>query len=123
MDGARRTATGEEVLAIPEHELVGGEIIERATPSGEHVALHPLRRRVRGRGAGRARHDPDRLLRPVRKTRTLSAWECPGAQARDQATTCKADSRGIAGVGASAARRIAVSSSSVGRTMVFNTLS
>lgn len=39
-DPARRDATREDFLAIPEgqrfHELIAGEIIERASPSGEH---------------------------------------------------------------------------------------
>src|SRR5687768_10995436 len=37
---ARRTATLEDFWAIPEHErfheLIGGELIEKAAPSGEH---------------------------------------------------------------------------------------
>ena len=39
-DPARRHATREEFLAIPErhrfHEFIAGEIVERASPSGEH---------------------------------------------------------------------------------------
>jgi Uma2 family endonuclease len=39
-DSARRHATPEDLWAIPEerrfHELIGGEIIEKAAPSGEH---------------------------------------------------------------------------------------
>lgn len=39
-EAARRKATLEDLLAIPEnqrfHELLGGEIIEKASPSGEH---------------------------------------------------------------------------------------
>ncbi len=61
-ESARRRATLAEMLAIPEamrfHELVGGELIEEATPSGEHgvaqagvvSAVGPSFQRTRGRG-------------------------------------------------------------------------
>lgn len=57
-------ATWEDLLAIPEgdrlHELLAGEIVERAAPSGEHglaqgdlrEALAPFRRRPGGRWPG-----------------------------------------------------------------------
>ena len=39
-ESARRTATLEDFRAIPDsqrfHELIGGELIEKAAPSGEH---------------------------------------------------------------------------------------
>lgn len=42
---ARRSATLDEFFAIPEdqrfHELIGGEIVQKADPSGEHVHTHP----------------------------------------------------------------------------------
>ena len=60
---ARRAATIEEFLAIPEdrrfHELLGGQIVEKASPSGEHgcaqssvvgAILPPYQRRVGGPG-------------------------------------------------------------------------
>jgi Uma2 family endonuclease len=59
---ARRTATLEDFLAIPEerrfHELIAGEIVEKASPSGEHGdaqggilgAIRPPFQRPPGRG-------------------------------------------------------------------------
>ncbi len=62
-DPARRNATLVEFLSIPEHErfheLVGGAIIEKASPSGEHggtqtgivrTVAPPFQRRSGGRG-------------------------------------------------------------------------
>jgi len=62
---ARSTATVEDFLAIPEerrfHELLGGEIVEKATPSGEHgdaqagivgAVRGPYHRRPGGGGPG-----------------------------------------------------------------------
>lgn len=61
---APRTATLGDFLAIPEqqrfHELLGGEIVEKATPSGEHgdaqagvvVAVRPAYQRRSGGGGG-----------------------------------------------------------------------
>jgi Uma2 family endonuclease len=63
-DSARRHATEEDFWAIPEHERfhewIGGEIVEKAAPSGEHGtaqadiigALHARFRRRSGGGAG-----------------------------------------------------------------------
>jgi Uma2 family endonuclease len=59
---ARRKATLEDLWAIPEarrfHELIGGELIEKAAPTGEHGgaqasivgAIHPPFHRGSGRG-------------------------------------------------------------------------
>ena len=59
---ARRKATPEDFWAIPEalrfHELIGGELIEKAAPSGEHGtaqagivgAVHPAYQRKSGHG-------------------------------------------------------------------------
>lgn len=62
---ARQAATVEDFLAIPEerrfHELLGGEIVEKATPSGEHgdaqagivgAVRGPFHRRPGGGGPG-----------------------------------------------------------------------
>ncbi|MDB4961689.1 MAG: hypothetical protein JWP01_1688 [Myxococcales bacterium] len=63
-DSARRTATPAEFWAIPEgsrfHELIGGELVDKAAPSGEHGtaqagivgALHPAFQRRAGTGGG-----------------------------------------------------------------------
>ncbi len=59
---ARRKATTDEFWAIPEgqrfHEFIGGELVEKAAPSGEHGtaqagivgAVHPAYQRTSGRG-------------------------------------------------------------------------
>ena len=61
-ESARRRATLEQFWAIPEatrfHELIGGELVEKAAPSGEHgdaqagvvSAVRPPFQRQRGRG-------------------------------------------------------------------------
>lgn len=77
-------ATLEDLLAIPEderwHEILDGELVERASPSGEHGSaqgdirdvLSPFRRRPGGRSPGgwwlvtdtEVRLDPYNLVRP-----------------------------------------------------------
>ena len=61
-ESARRQATADDFWAIPEaerfHELIGGELIQKATPSGEHGdaqagivgAVRTPFQRARGRG-------------------------------------------------------------------------